>query len=62
MSFGLVNVPVKLVTATSSKDVRFHQLHATDKARINQKRVCSADGEEVGYDVLVMGYELGGGK
>jgi DNA end-binding protein Ku len=62
VSFGLVNVPVKLVTATSSKDVRFHQLHATDQARISQKRVCSLDGEEVDYAEIVKGYDLGGGQ
>ncbi len=62
VSFGLVNVPVKLVTATSSKDVRFHQLHAADGARINQKRVCSADGDEVDYADIVKGYDLGGGR
>jgi DNA end-binding protein Ku len=62
VSFGLVNVPVKLVTATSSKDVRFHQLHASDGARISQKRVCSADGEEVEYRDIVKGYDLGGGS
>jgi DNA end-binding protein Ku len=62
VSFGLVNVPVKLVTATSSKDVRFHQLHAADGARINQKRVCSLDGEEVDFNEIVKGYDLGGGK
>ena len=38
LSFGLVNVPVKLYPATRSKDVRFNQLHATDGARIRQKR------------------------
>ena len=62
VSFGLVNVPVKLVTATSSKDVRFHMLHATDGARINQKRVCSADGAEIDYSEIVKGYDLGGGR
>ena len=62
MSFGLVNVPVKLVTATSPKDVRFHQLHDADLARINQKRVCSLDGEEVDYAHIVKGYDLGGGR
>src|SRR5438105_3361255 len=36
ISFGLVNVPVRLVTATSPKDVRFHQLHGTDHSRIQQ--------------------------
>jgi DNA end-binding protein Ku len=49
---------VKLVTATSPKDIRFHQLHASDGGRINQKRVCSLDGEEVEYSEIVKGYEL----
>ena len=62
VSFGLVNVPVKLVSATSPKDVRFHQLHDADHGRIQQKRVCSVDGEEVGYDHIVKGYDLGGGR
>ncbi|HVA43262.1 MAG TPA: Ku protein [Acidimicrobiales bacterium] len=58
ISFGLVNVPVKLFTAVRKKSVRFHQLHASDGARIQQRRVCSADGEEVAYEDLVKGYEL----
>jgi DNA end-binding protein Ku len=62
VSFGLVNVPVKLTTATSPKDVRFHQLHDEDGGRINQKRVCSIDGEEVEYSHIVKGYDLGGGR
>jgi DNA end-binding protein Ku len=53
---------VKLTTAQSPKDVRFHQLHDADGARINQKRVCSADGEEVEYSSIVKGYDLGGGR
>src|SRR5713101_1189346 len=62
VSCGLVNVPVKLVTATSTKDVRFNQLHDKDGGRINQKRVCSIDGEEVEYSHIVKGYDLGGGR
>ena len=62
MSFGLVNVPVKLTTATSPKDVRFHQLHDEDGGRIQQRRVCSIDGEEVEYNEIVKGYDLGGGR
>ena len=58
ISFGLVNVPIKLFTATSQKDVRFHQLHDTDGARIQQKRVCSKDGEEVPMEHIVKGYEV----
>ncbi len=62
ISFGLVNVPVKLVTATSPKDVRFHQLHKKDGGRINQRRVCSIDDEEVDYSEIVKGYELHRGQ
>jgi DNA end-binding protein Ku len=62
VSFGLVNVPIKLVTATSPKDVRFNQLHDADGGRINQKRVCSIDGQEVDYAHIVKGYDLGGGR
>ena len=58
ISFGLVNVPIKLFTATSQKDVRFHQLHDKDGARIQQKRVCSKDGEEVPIEHIVKGYEV----
>jgi DNA end-binding protein Ku len=58
ISFGLVNVPVKLYTATSPKTVRFHQLHDKDGVRIQQKRVCPADGEEVSYEHLVKGFEI----
>ena len=62
ISFGLVNVPVKLLTATSPKDVRFHQLHGADGGRINQKRVCSVDGEEVDFSEIVKGYEVRKGE
>jgi DNA end-binding protein Ku len=58
ISFGLVNVPVKLYSAVSKKTVRFHQLHETDGVRIQQKRVCPADGEEVAFDQIVKGYEI----
>ena len=62
VSFGLVNVPVKLVSATSPKDIRFNQLHDADGGRIQQKRVCSVDGEEVDFNHIVKGYDLGGGR
>ncbi len=58
ISFGLVSVPVKLYSAVSPKTVRFHQLHAADSVRIQQKRVCPADGEEVPYEDIVKGYEI----
>jgi DNA end-binding protein Ku len=58
ISFGLVNVPVKLYSAVSKKTVRFNQLHDVDGVRIQQKRVCPADGEEVPYEHIVKGYEI----
>jgi DNA end-binding protein Ku len=62
ISFGLVNVPVKLYSALSRKTVHFHQLHDTDGSRIQQKRVCAADGEEVPYEHIVKGYEISPGR
>jgi DNA end-binding protein Ku len=58
ISFGLVNVPVKLYSAVSKKTVRFNQLNAETGNRIQQKRVDPETGEEVGYDQIVKGYEL----
>ncbi len=58
ISFGLVNIPVKLYSAVSKKTVRFHQLDSKDNARIQQKRVNPNTGEEVPYEQLVKGYEL----
>jgi len=58
ISFGLVNVPVKLYSAVSKKTVRFHQLHEPDKVRIQQKRWCPQDEAEVPYEDIVKGYEI----
>jgi DNA end-binding protein Ku len=58
ISFGLVNVPVKLYSATSPKTVRFHQLSAKTGTRIRQKRVDPSTGDEVAYEDIVKGYEL----
>ena len=58
ISFGLVNVPVKLYSATSPKTVRFHQVSAKTGARIRQKRVDPSTGEEVPYEEIVKGYEV----
>lgn len=58
ISFGLVNVPVKLYTATSPKTVRFHQLSAKTGARVKQKRVDASTGDEVPYEDIVKGYEI----
>jgi len=58
ISFGLVNVPIKLYSAVSRKTVRFHQLNRETGVRIQQKRVDPSTGEEVSYDSIVKGYEL----
>jgi DNA end-binding protein Ku len=58
ISFGLVNVPIKLYSATSPKSVRFHQLSSKTGGRIRQKRVDATTGEEVPYEEIVKGYEV----
>ncbi|HCE60003.1 MAG TPA: Ku protein [Janibacter terrae] len=57
VSFGLVNVPVRLYSATENHDVQFRQVHRTDGGRIKYKRFCTKDGEEVAYDDIAKGYE-----
>jgi DNA end-binding protein Ku len=59
ISFGLVTIPVKLYPAVQRRTVRFNQLDGADHARIQQKRVNGRTGEEVPYDRLVKGYEIG---
>jgi len=61
ISFGLVNIPVKLYSAVSRKTVHFNQLDARTNSRVKQKRVSAEDGSEVPYDQIVKGYELAGG-
>src|SRR6187431_60617 len=58
ISFGLVNVPVKLYSAVSKKTVRFNQLHEKDNSRIQMKRWCPEEDAEVPYEEIVKGYEI----
>jgi DNA end-binding protein Ku len=58
ISFGLLNVPVKLYSAVSKKSVSFRELRASDGSRVRHKRVAEADGEEVPYEEIVKGYEV----
>ena len=62
VSFGLVSIGVRLYSATEEKDIRFHQVHVKDGGRIRYKRVCDLDGEEVPYDDIAKGYDVGGGE
>jgi DNA end-binding protein Ku len=61
ISFGLVVIPVKLYTATEQRDVSFRQVHREDGGRIQFRRFCSVDGEEVPYSDIAKGYELATG-
>jgi DNA end-binding protein Ku len=58
ISFGLLNVPVKLYSAVSKQTVRFRELREGDSSRIRHKRVAEDDGEEVPYEKIVKGYEI----
>jgi DNA end-binding protein Ku len=62
LSFGLVNVPVALYSATEDKTVHFHEFAAGSSDRIRNKRVNERTGKEVGYDDVVKGYEFDRGK
>ncbi len=62
ISFGLVNVPVKLFSATETKDVSFHQFQEGTGQRIRYRRVAEESGEEVGFDDIVKGYEIDKGR
>jgi DNA end-binding protein Ku len=60
LSFGLVNVPVQLVSAARDLDYRFHQLHDKDKVRIEQRRFCSKEDAEVLWEEVAHAYDLDG--
>ena len=62
ISFGLVNVPVKLYSAVKQKDIHFNQLEESTGAHIKYKRVSEKTGREVDYDKIVKGYEIAKGK
>lgn len=62
VSFGLVSIPVRVVSAVQEKDVRFHQFHQSDGGRIRYRRVCDKDGKEVDYDDIARGYEVAKGR
>ena len=58
ISFGLVNIPIKLYNAVKKKTLQFHQLRKSDGCRIKLKRVCSNDGNEVPQEQIIKGYEI----
>ena len=62
ISFGLVNIPVRLHSAVRSDDVRFHLISAKDHSRLRRKMVCPAHGKEVPPEHIVKGYEVKPGQ
>ena len=62
LSFGLVNVPVGLYSATEDRSIHFNQFRAGTSERIRNKRVGEQSGQEVAYSDIVKGYDLGGGE
>jgi DNA end-binding protein Ku len=62
VTFGLVNVPVKLFTAIESRTVHFSEVHAKDGAKIEHRRICPKEGKQVDYDEIVKGYEVSSGR
>ncbi|MFJ8914280.1 Ku protein [Amycolatopsis sp. NPDC102389] len=62
VSFGLVSIPIQLYAATESKNVSLRQVHEADGGRIQYKRFCTIDGEEVPYAEIAKGYELPDGE
>lgn len=59
ISFGLVNIPVKLFVAVREQNIHFHMLHDDDNARLQRKLVSSTTGKEVKNENIVRGYEVG---
>ena len=62
ISFGLVNIPVALFSATRREELKFRLLRASDNSPVNYKRVAEADGKEVAWEEIVKGYEYEKGK
>jgi DNA end-binding protein Ku len=62
ISFGLINIPVKLYSAITHKSVRFNQLDPSNNARVRNRRVNAETGEEVSTDDLVRGFEVSKGN
>ncbi|WP_024441772.1 Ku protein [Mycobacterium sp. UM_WGJ] len=62
IAFGLVNVPVKVYSATEDHDIKFRQVHAKDHGRIRYRRVCEECGEVVEYGDIARAYESDDGR
>jgi DNA end-binding protein Ku len=61
ISFGLVSIPIKVVSATESHSVSFHQVHTADGGRIRYRKVCELEEREVPREEIGKGFETGDG-
>jgi DNA end-binding protein Ku len=62
ISFGLVNIPVRLYRASKDREFKFHLLHSKDHSEIRYARICKEDGKEIPWDEIVKGYEIAKGQ
>lgn len=62
ISFGLVNIPVRLYHASKERELKFKLLHKKDLSEIRYSRICKTDGKEVPWEEVVKGFELENGK
>ncbi|OZC81906.1 Ku protein [Rhodococcus sp. 06-412-2C] len=62
IAFGLVNVPVKVYSATEQHDIRFHQVHAKDGGRIKYDRICQECGKSVQFADIDKAYDSPDGE
>lgn len=62
ISFGLVNIPVKLFAAARDQDISFHQMHKEDSGRVRYDKVCKVCNNTLGKDEIVKGYEYRKGQ
>ena len=62
ISFGLVNIPVSLYSASEERELSFHLLHKKDHSPIRFARLCKSDGHEVPNEEIVKGYEISKGR
>ncbi len=58
ISFGLVTVPIKVVSATEDHSVHFHRVHTADGGRVRNRKVCESEGREVSQAEIGKGYQF----
>src|SRR5437899_715356 len=62
LTFGLVNIPLRMYSATLQRELKFKLLHKKDNSEIRYARICKEDGQEIPWEDVVKGYEVQKGK